>query len=246
MGLGGILAAMAGGFGKGMLKISEEAWREAEKQKHYEFVTKEREAEQTWKSEEAEKARQHETALNRERMAHDIRRSQIAAAASRVKEPSGDKKTFLEYQRSIVALSTAMSELEKAYEGGNMPPEVSKRYKELSDERDRLNSSEEYFRAANAGGVEARSLWKAYGGIEPVSQQSAPHQSSSDEPISKPIPQMVDLSNASASDVEAIYTQKRAEEGKARTQKMVDDSKAWAAQQMKSASPSAGYGVRPF
>lgn len=243
MGFGGILAAIAGGLGTGMVKISEEAWREAEKEKYYQHQTKEREAEQAWKSEEAEKTRQHDAMLKREEMANAMARTRLAAASS---SKEGKSEIDKQFEAGMQRLQLHQARVEKLTEllnadyGGNLEkaPQAFKddlaynqaKVDEFTNDEGFYNSfvkgspvKEAYY--DSLGGVVGRKSHFAAQQIKP-SEVTAPSQPTAQ--TSKPIPSADDLSD---DQLFQLAEQRREAKAKATRQQRSEEAKKWASEQ---------------
>lgn len=255
MGLGGILAAMAGGLGQGMVKISEEAWRAAEKQKYYDFMADESQKERDFKLEEsqkerdfrlteAEKGRKHELVMQERGFAHDMRKSRlaIAAAASRARAgaPSQSDKTYTAKMQELGLYQTKAQAI--GAEIVDKYGDISKAPKELQDQLAFLNSKiegiqtdEAFFNSHIKGEPVKEAMYYTSNGkvgrTNPTDtvQQTAP-QVKKEIPKSLRTPNVVDLNNVSQQELDNIVQQRKNAAAQQRLQTEIGNSKAWAKQ----------------
>lgn len=109
MGLGGILAALAQGFGGGMVKVADEAWKKDAEDRKYKFYSEESQKDRDFKSSEAEKQfgrdketlaikHSYEKDLQNDRYAKEIglatHKSKLSLAAERARMKMSDQTGF--------------------------------------------------------------------------------------------------------------------------------------------------------
>lgn len=242
MGLGGILAAMAQGFGTGVIKNVEQGWKEDETNKMLDWKEKESDKQRAFESEQLDKKHQHDFELEdhktRNSISETVARYREAAKYAR-STGSGSGNGMKETQRDLIgkmqiigiydAKRGALTEQLSKTEDKDRREALINQINALDiAKNDFLNKDSTRQSFANAGD-EGDALYIASGG-KPKEPQRAVIEEVKPQ-IAAPARNMVDVNSISPQQADQIARQKREEVSRQNFARASEEAKEWAARQ---------------
>lgn len=250
MGLGGILAAMAQGFGTGVIKNVEQGWKEDETNKMLDWKEKESDKQRAFESEQLDKKHQHDFELEdhktRNAISETVAKYQAAARYARSTGSGGSSNGIKETQRDLTGKMQTIGIYEAQI--GTLTERLSQT--EDKDQREALinrinaldNAKNDFLKKestrqsfANAGDMGA-ALYMTSGGDmdlynpKPKEPQRAVIEEVKPQ-ISAPARNMVDVNSISPQQAAQIAREKREEVARQNFARASEEAKEWAAKQ---------------
>lgn len=248
MGLGGILAAMAQGFGTGVIKNVEQGWKEDETNKMLDWKEKESDKQRAFESEQLDKKHQHDFELEdhktRNAISETVARYQAAARYARsagggggnsIKETqrdlTGKMQTIGIYDAQIETLKNQVSKTEDPAQREALIGKINA----LDDARNdflKKESTRQSF--ANAGDMGA-ALYMASGGdmdfFSPKKQVGEQVAKSVNKDIDAPVLNPGYASKLASNIAFEVAKQNKEAQDHIRFNKASEEAKEWAAKQ---------------
>ena len=243
MGLGGILAAMAQGFGTGVIKNVEHGWKEDETNKMLDWKEKESDKQRAFESEQLDKKHQHDFELEdhktRNAISETVAKYQAAARYARSTGSGGSsngiKETQLDltskmqtigiYDAKIGALTEQLSKTEDKDQRGALINWINALESAKNDFLNKDSTRQSFTNAGDTGDA----LYIASGG-KPKKPQRAVIEEVKPQ-ISAPARNMVDVNSISPQQAAQIAREKREEVARQNFARASEEAKEWAVKQ---------------
>lgn len=249
MGLGGILAAMAQGFGTGVIKNVEQGWKNEELDKTLNWREKEADKQRAFDSEQLDKKHQHDFELEdhktRNAISETVARYQAAARYARsagggggnsIKETqrdlTGKMQTIGIYEAQIGTLTERLSQTEDKDQREALINRINALDSAKNDFLKKESTRQSF---ANAGDMGA-ALYMTSGGDmdlynpKPKEPQRAVIEEVKPQ-IAAPARNMVDVNSISPQQAAQIAREKREEVARQNFARASEEAKEWAAKQ---------------
>lgn len=249
MGLGGILAAMAQGFGTGVIKNVEQGWKEDETNKMLDWKEKESDKQRAFESEQLDKKHQHDFELEdhktRNAISETVARYQAAARYARsagggggnsIKETqrdlTGKMQTIGIYDAQIGTLTKRLSQTEDKDQREALINRINALDSAKNDFLKKESTRQSF---ANAGDMGA-ALYMTSGGDMDIYD---PKPAKTENPIVEDIKpttaaserKMIDVNSLTSQEAAQIARQKREEISRQNFARASEEAKEWAAKQ---------------
>lgn len=237
-GLGGILAAMAQGFGAGMVKNVEHGWKEDETNKLLNWKTEEADKQRAFDAEESEKKRQHDFELEDHKSRNAI--SEAAAKARISARYGGGKNGGTTASKNLTGAMqvlgiydsqlNSLQEKLAATEDKEQKAVIQDRINSISSERDKYLKLPDTISAFKGGDQMGRALYLSSGGDMDLYSPKPEMAKSAIEDVEVVAPErnMIDMNNLSSDEAQQIAAQKREEQSRLRFQQASNEAKKWA------------------
>lgn len=247
MGLGGILAAMAQGFGTGVVKNVEQGWKNEELDKTLNWREKEADKQRAFDSEQLDKKHQHDFELEdhktRNAISETVARYQAAARYAR--STGGGGGGMKESQKNLTgavqvlgiydAKLGALKEELASTEDPAKREVIAKQMDNISNERSNYLKSPNVISEFKGGGQIGRALYAASNGdmdfYDNKPKEVAKEVKATVSSVAAPARNMVDVNSISPQQADQIARQKREEVARQNFASASEEAKEWAAKQ---------------
>lgn len=244
MGLGGILAAMAQGFGTGVIKNVEHGWKEDETNKMLDWKEKESDKQRAFESEQLDKKHQHDFELEdhktRNSISETVARYREAAKYARStgggsgdgmkeaqKNLTGAVQVLGVYDAQLGALRDKLSSTEDPAQRDI----ITKQMDNLSNERSNYLKSPSVISAFKGGEQMGRALYVTSGGDMDLYDPKPKEVKATVSSVTAPARNMVDVNSISPQQAAQIAREKREEVARQNFARASGEAKEWAAKQ---------------
>lgn len=245
MGLGGILAAMAQGFGTGVIKNVEQGWKEDETNKMLDWKEKESDKQRAFESEQLDKKHQHDFELEdhktRNSISETVARYQAAARYARSTGGGGMKEDQENLNGEIQVLGIYDAKLDALYrqmsetEGKEQRNEIATKIKIIHAERNNfLKHPDTIAKLKKAGPIGDAIYATADGDMDfyhSKPKEAAKEVKATVSSVAAPARNMVDVNSISPQQADQIARQKREEISRQNFARASEEAKEWAAKQ---------------
>lgn len=252
MGLGGILAAMAQGFGTGVIKNVEQGWKNEELDKTLNWREKEADKQRAFDSEQLDKKLKHDFEIEDHKSRNNISEAaaiaQIKARYARASGgsgSSGDSASLKEAQKNLTGAvqvlgvyDTQLGSLQEKLavtEDKAQRDALIQRIDRLSAERDNYLKDPSVVSAFKGGDRMGRALYMTSGGdmdiYDPKPIEAAKEVKATVSSVAAPVINMVDVNSISPQQADQIARQKREEISRQNFARASEEAKEWAAKQ---------------
>ena len=246
MGLGGILAAMAQGFGTGVVKNVEQGWKNEETDKLLDWKEKESDKQRAFESDQLDKKHQQDIELENIKLSNNISEAAaIARIKARYARASGGGDGIKEAQKNLTgavqvlgvydAQLGALRDKLSSTEDPAQRDIITKQMDNLSNERSNYLKSPSVISAFKGGEQMGRALYVTSGGdmdlYDPKPKEAAKEVKATVSSVAAPARNMVDVNSISPQQADQIARQKREEISRQNFAKASEDAKEWAARQ---------------
>lgn len=248
MGLGGILAAMAQGFGTGVVKNVEQGWKNEELDKTLNWREKEADKQRAFDSEQLDKKLKHDFEIEDHKTRNNISE---AAAIARIKaryaraSGGGGGDGMKEAQKNLTgavqvlgvydAQLGALRDKLASTEDPAQRDIIAKQMDNLSNERSNYLKSPSVISAFKGGEQMGRALYVTSGGdmdlYDPKPIEAAKEAKETVSSVAAPARNMVDVNSISPQQADQIARQKREEVARQNFARASEEAKEWAAKQ---------------
>jgi hypothetical protein len=248
MGLGGILAAMAQGFGTGVVKNVEQGWKNEELDKTLNWREKEADKQRAFDSEQLDKKLKHDFEIEDHKTRNNISE---AAAIARIKaryarsSGGGGGDGMKEAQKNLTgavqvlgvydAQLGALRDKLASTEDPAQRDIIAKQMDNLSNERSNYLKSPSVISAFKGGEQMGRALYVTSGGdmdlYDPKPIETAKEVKETVSSVAAPARNMVDVNSISPQQADQIARQKREEISRQNFARASEEAKEWAAKQ---------------
>ena len=247
MGLGGILAAMAQGFGTGVVKNVEQGWKNEELDKTLNWREKEADKQRAFDSEQLDKKLKHDFEIEDHKTRNNISEAaaiaRIKARYARASGSGGDGMKEAQknltgavqvlgvYDAQLGALQDKLSSTEDAAQR----EVIAKQIDNLSNERSNYLKSPGVISAFKGGEQMGRALYVTSGGdmdlYDPKPKEVAREVKATVSSVAAPARNMVDVNSISPQQAAQIAREKREEVARQNFARASEEAKEWAAKQ---------------
>lgn len=247
MGLGGILAAMAQGFGTGVVKNVEQGWKNEELDKTLNWREKEADKQRAFDSEQLDKKHQHDFELEDHKTRNAISETvaKYQAAAKYARSTSGGGNGMKEAQKNLAgavqvlgvydAKLDALKEKLASTEDPAQRDIIAKQMDNLSNERSNYLKSPSVISAFKGGEQIGRALFATSDGdmdlYDSKPKEVAKEVKATVSPVAAPARNMVDVNSISPQQAAQIAREKREEVSRQNFARASEEAKEWAAKQ---------------
>ena len=247
MGLGGILAAMAQGFGTGVIKNVEQGWKEDETNKMLDWKEKESDKQRAFESEQLDKKHQHDFELEdhktRNAISETVAKYQAAARYARSTGSGGggmkeSQKNLTGAVQVLGVYDAKLGALKEELASTEDPAKrevIAKQMDNLSNERANYLKSPSVISAFKGGEQIGRALFATSGGdmdlYDPKPIEAAKEVKETVSSVAAPARNMVDVNSISPQQADQIARQKREEISRQNFARASEEAKEWAAKQ---------------
>lgn len=247
MGLGGILAAMAQGFGTGVIKNVEQGWKEDETNKMLDWKEKESDKQRAFESEQLDKKHQHDFELEDHKTRNTISETvaKYREAAKYARSTGGGGDGMKEAQKNLTgavqvlgvydAQLGALRDKLSSTEDPAQRDIITKQMDNLSNERSNYLKSPSVISAFKGGEQMGRALYVTSGGdmdlYDPKPKEVAKEVKATASSVAAPARNMVDVNSISPQQADQIAREKREEVARQKFAKASEEAKEWAAKQ---------------
>lgn len=247
MGLGGILAAMAQGFGTGVVKNVEQGWKNEETDKLLDWKEKESDKQRAFESDQLDKKHQQDIELENIKLSNNISE---AAAIARIKAryaraSGGGGDGMKEAQKNLTgavqvlgvydAQLGALRDKLASTEDPAQRDIITKQMDNLSNERSNYLKSPSVISAFKGGEQMGRALYVTSGGdmdlYDPKPIETAKEVKETVSSVAAPAINMVDVNSISPQQAAQIAREKREEVARQNFARASEEAKEWAARQ---------------
>lgn len=248
MGLGGILAAMAQGFGTGVVKNVEQGWKNEELDKTLNWREKEADKQRAFDSEQLDKKLKHDFEIEDHKTRNNISE---AAAIAKIKaryaraSGGGGGDGMKEAQKNLTgavqvlgvydAQLGALRDKLASTEDPAQRDIIAKQMDNLSNERSNYLKSPSVISAFKGGEQMGRALYVTSGGdmdlYDPKPIEAAKEAKETVSSVAAPARNMVDVNSISPQQADQIARQKREEVARQNFARASEEAKEWAAKQ---------------
>lgn len=247
MGLGGILAAMAQGFGTGVVKNVEQGWKNEELDKTLNWREKEADKQRAFDSEQLDKKLKHDFEIEDHKTRNNISEAaaiaRIKARYARASGSGGDgmkeaQKNLTGAVQVLGVYDAQLGALRDKLASTEDPAQrdiITKQMDNLSNERSNYLKSPSVISAFKGGEQMGRALYVTSGGdmdlYDPKPKEAAKEVKATVSSVAAPARNMVDLNNISPQEADQIARQKREEISRQNFARASEEAKEWAAKQ---------------
>lgn len=247
MGLGGILAAMAQGFGTGVVKNVEQGWKNEELDKTLNWREKEADKQRAFDSEQLDKKLKHDFEIEDHKTRNNISEAaaiaRIKAKYARASGSGGDgmkeaQKNLTGAVQVLGVYDAQLGALRDKLSSTEDPAQrdiITKQMDNLSNERSNYLKSPSVISAFKGGEQMGRALYVTSGGdmdlYDPKPKEVAKEVKATVSSVAAPARNMVDLNNISPQQADQIARQKREEISRQNFARASEEAKEWAAKQ---------------
>lgn len=247
MGLGGILAAMAQGFGTGVVKNVEQGWKNEELDKTLNWREKEADKQRAFDSEQLDKKLKHDFEIEDHKTRNNISEAAaIARIKARYARSSGGGDGMKEAQKNLTgavqvlgvydAQLGALRDKLSSTEDPAQRDIITKQMDNLSNERSNYLKSPSVISAFKGGEQMGRALYVTSGGDMDIYD---PKPAKAENPIvedikpttAAPVRNMIDINSLTPQEAAQIARQKREEISRQNFARASEEAKEWAAKQ---------------
>lgn len=247
MGLGGILAAMAQGFGTGVIKNVEQGWKEDETNKMLDWKEKESDKQRAFESEQLDKKHQHDFELEDHKTRNAISETvaKYREAAKYARSTGGSGGGMKESQKNLTgavqvlgiydAKLGALKEELASTEDPAKREVIAKQINNLSNERSNYLKSPSVISAFKGGEQIGRAIYATSNGDmdlydnKPI--ETAKEVKETVSSVAAPARNMVDVNSISPQQAAQIAREKREEVSRQNFARASEEAKEWAARQ---------------
>lgn len=248
MGLGGILAAMAQGFGTGVVKNVEQGWKNEELDKTLSWREKEADKQRAFESEQLDKKHQHDFELEDHKTRNTISETvaKYREAAKYARSTGGGGGGMKESQKNLTgavqvlgiydAKLGALKEELASTEDPAKREVIAKQMDNIVKERSNYLKSPNAISAFKGGEQIGRALYVTSGGDTDDLYDSKPKEVAKEvketvSSVAAPARNMVDVNSISPQQADQIARQKREEISRQNFARASEEAKEWAAKQ---------------
>lgn len=247
MGLGGILAAMAQGFGTGVVKNVEQGWKNEETDKLLDWKEKESDKQRAFESDQLDKKHQQDIELENIKLSNNISEAaaiaRIKARYARASGSGGDgmkeaQKNLTGAVQVLGVYDAQLGALRDKLASTEDPAQrdiITKQMDNLSNERSNYLKSPSVISAFKGGEQMGRALYVTSGGdmdlYDPKPIEAAKEVKETVSPVAAPARNMVDVNSISPQQADQIARQKREEVARQNFARASEEAKEWAAKQ---------------
>jgi hypothetical protein len=247
MGLGGILAAMAQGFGTGVVKNVEQGWKDEETDKLLDWKEKESDKQRAFDDAQLDKKHQQDIELENIKLSNNISEAaaiaRIKARYARASGSGGDgmkeaQKNLTGAVQVLGVYDAQLGALRDKLSSTEDPAQrdiITKQMDNLSNERSNYLKSPSVISAFKGGEQMGRALYVTSGGdmdlYDPKPKEVAREVKATVSSVAAPARNMVDVNSISPQQADQIARQKREEISRQNFAKASEDAKEWAARQ---------------
>lgn len=247
MGLGGILAAMAQGFGTGVVKNVEQGWKNEELDKTLNWREKEADKQRAFDSEQLDKKLKHDFEIEDHKTRNNISEAaaiaRIKARYARASGSGGDgmkeaQKNLTGAVQVLGVYDAQLGALRDKLASTEDPAQrdiITKQMDNLSNERSNYLKSPSVISAFKGGEQMGRALYVTSGGdmdlYDPKPKEVAKEVKATVSSVAAPARNMVDVNSISPQQADQIARQKREEISRQNFARASEEAKEWAAKQ---------------
>lgn len=248
MGLGGILAAMAQGFGTGVVKNVEQGWKNEETNKLLDWKEKESDKQRAFESNQLDKKHQQDIELENIKLSNNISEAaaiaRIKARYARASGSGGDgmkeaQKNLTGAVQVLGVYDAQLGALRDKLSSTEDPAQrdiITKQMDNLSNERSNYLKSPSVISAFKGGEQMGRALYVTSGGDMDIYD---PKPAKTEKPViedvkpttAAPVRNMIDVNSISPQQADQIARQKREEISRQNFARASEEAKEWAAKQ---------------
>lgn len=249
MGLGGILAAMAQGFGTGVIKNVEQGWKNEELDKTLNWREKEADKQRAFDSEQLDKKLKHDFEIEDHKTRNNISEAaaiaRIKARYARASGGGGDSANLKEAQKNLTGAvqvlgvyDTQLGSLQEKLavtEDKAQRDDLIQRINRLAAERDNYLKDPSVVSAFKGGDRMGRALYMTSGGdmdlYDPKPREVVKEVKATVSSVAAPARNMVDVNSISPQQADQIAREKREEVARQNFARASEEAKEWAAKQ---------------
>lgn len=247
MGLGGILAAMAQGFGTGVVKNVEQGWKNEELDKTLNWREKEADKQRAFENDQLDKKHQQDIELENIKLGNKISEATVTARikARYARASGGSGSGLKEAQKNLTgavqvlgvydAQLGALRDKLASTEDPAQRDVISKQIGNITKEKSNYLKSPDVISAFKGGEQMGRALYVTSGGdmdlYDPKPQEVAKEVKATVSSVVAPARNMVDVNSISPQQADQIARQKREEISRQNFARASEEAKEWAAKQ---------------